>query len=43
MKLVGRVRVLKIFTHRVESGVNCGVVIKVKSVRASLLVLESVH
>ncbi|KAJ0732916.1 hypothetical protein HanPI659440_Chr11g0402721 [Helianthus annuus] len=31
MKLVGRVRVLKIFTHRVESGVNCGVVIEVKS------------
>ncbi|KAJ0884845.1 hypothetical protein HanPSC8_Chr10g0438581 [Helianthus annuus] len=30
MKLVGRVRVLKIFTHRVESGVNCGVVIEVK-------------
>lgn len=31
MKLVGRVRVLKVFTHRVESGVNCGVVIEVKS------------
>ncbi|KAK1425267.1 hypothetical protein QVD17_20616 [Tagetes erecta] len=31
MKLVGRVRVLKIFTHRVESGVNCGVAIEVKS------------
>ncbi|KAJ0837384.1 hypothetical protein HanRHA438_Chr16g0777611 [Helianthus annuus] len=31
MKLVGRVRVLKIFTHRVESSVNCGVVIEVKS------------
>ncbi|KAJ0883140.1 hypothetical protein HanPSC8_Chr10g0417971 [Helianthus annuus] len=31
MKLVGRVRVLKIFTHRVESGVNCGVVIEVNS------------
>ncbi|CAH1416452.1 unnamed protein product [Lactuca virosa] len=31
MKLVGRVRVLKIFTHRVESGVNCGVVIEVRS------------
>ncbi|XP_076954493.1 uncharacterized protein LOC143628950 [Bidens hawaiensis] len=31
MKLVGRVRVLKIFTHRVESGVNCGVAIEVKT------------
>ncbi|MFS7933625.1 hypothetical protein Hanom_Chr04g00382071 [Helianthus anomalus] len=31
MKMVGRVRVLKIFTQRVESGVNCGVVIEVKS------------
>ncbi|KAF5821161.1 hypothetical protein HanRHA438_Chr01g0011001 [Helianthus annuus] len=31
MKLVGRVRVLKIFTHSVKSGVNCGVVIEVKS------------
>ncbi|KAF5779989.1 hypothetical protein HanRHA438_Chr11g0480981 [Helianthus annuus] len=28
MKLVGRVRVLKIFAYRVESGVNCGVVIE---------------
>ncbi|KAL4586159.1 hypothetical protein LXL04_010791 [Taraxacum kok-saghyz] len=31
MKLVGRVRVLKIFTHRVDSAVNCGVVIEVRS------------
>ncbi|KAI3701297.1 hypothetical protein L2E82_45951 [Cichorium intybus] len=31
MKLVGRVRVLKIFTHRVESGINCGVAIEVRS------------
>ncbi|KAL7239076.1 hypothetical protein ACSBR2_005052 [Camellia fascicularis] len=29
MKLVGRVRVLKVFTHRVESRVRCGVVIEV--------------
>lgn len=31
MKLVGRVRVLKVFTHRVDSGVKCGVVIQVSS------------
>lgn len=31
MKLVGRVRVLKLFTHRVESGVDCGVAIEVKT------------
>nr|GEV12124.1 reverse transcriptase domain-containing protein [Tanacetum cinerariifolium] len=31
MKLVGRVRVLKVFTHRVESGVDCGVAIEVKT------------
>ncbi|CAK9136903.1 unnamed protein product [Ilex paraguariensis] len=31
MKLVGRVRVLKVFTHRVESGMRCGVVIQVSS------------
>lgn len=35
MKLVGRVRVLKVFTHRVESGVKCGVVIEVS--RGSIL------
>lgn len=35
MKLVGRVRVLKVFTHRVESGVRCGVVIEVS--RGSVL------
>lgn len=29
MKLVGRFRVLKVFTHRVESRVRCGVVIEV--------------
>ncbi|KAL3517301.1 hypothetical protein ACH5RR_024203 [Cinchona calisaya] len=29
MKLEGRVRVLKVFTHRVDSGVRCGVVIEV--------------
>ncbi|KAL2468825.1 Late embryogenesis abundant (LEA) hydroxyproline-rich glycoprotein family [Forsythia ovata] len=29
MKLVGRVRVLKVFTHRVDSGVRCGVIIEV--------------
>lgn len=31
MKLVGRVRVLKVFTHRVDSGVKCGVMIQVSS------------
>nr|XP_043625115.1 uncharacterized protein LOC122596571 [Erigeron canadensis] len=31
MKLVGRVRVLKVFTHRVESGVSCGVIIQVRT------------
>lgn len=31
MKLVGRVRVLKVFTHKVDSGVKCGVVIQVSS------------
>ncbi|XP_070038000.1 uncharacterized protein [Nicotiana tomentosiformis] len=31
MKLVGRVRVLKVFTHRVDSGVKCKVVIQVSS------------
>lgn len=31
MKLVGRVRVLKVFTHRVDGGVKCGVVIQVSS------------
>ncbi|CAN4111440.1 unnamed protein product [Withania somnifera] len=31
MKLVGRVRVLKVFTHRVDSGVKCGVVVQVSS------------
>ncbi|KAK4339403.1 hypothetical protein RND71_040865 [Anisodus tanguticus] len=31
MKLVGRVRVLKVFTHRVDSGVKCGVIIQVSS------------
>lgn len=31
MKLVGRVRVLKVFTHRVDSGVKCEVVIQVSS------------
>ncbi|XP_024988600.1 uncharacterized protein LOC112523297 isoform X1 [Cynara cardunculus var. scolymus] len=38
MKLVGRVRVLKIFTHRVESGVNCGVAIELQDlcIRRSL-------
>lgn len=35
MKLVGRVRVLKVFTHRVESGVKCGVMIEVS--RGSVL------
>ncbi|CAA2965356.1 Late embryogenesis abundant, LEA-14 [Olea europaea subsp. europaea] len=29
MKLVGRVRVLKVFTHKVDSGVRCGVIIEV--------------
>ncbi|XP_027160472.1 uncharacterized protein LOC113761965 [Coffea eugenioides] len=29
MKLEGRVRVLKVFTHRVDTGVRCGVVIEV--------------
>lgn len=29
MKLVGRVRVLKVFTHRVESEVKCSVDVKV--------------
>ncbi|CAI9101115.1 OLC1v1038369C1 [Oldenlandia corymbosa var. corymbosa] len=28
MKLEGRVRVLKVFTHRVQSGVRCGVVVE---------------
>ncbi|XP_060218392.1 uncharacterized protein LOC132645432 [Lycium barbarum] len=31
MKLVGRVRLLKVFTHRVDSGVKCGVIIQVSS------------
>lgn len=35
MKLVGRVRVLKVFTHRVESEVKCGVMIEVS--RGSVL------
>lgn len=29
MKLVGRVRVLKVFMHRVESKVKCGVAVEV--------------
>lgn len=29
MRLEGRVRVLKVFNHRVDSGVKCGVVIEV--------------
>lgn len=35
MKLEGRVRVLKVFTHRVDTGVRCGVVIEV--IRGSVL------
>lgn len=31
MKLVGRVRVLKVFTHKVESGISCGVAIQVST------------
>lgn len=35
MKLEGRVRVLKVFTHRVQSGVRCGVVVELS--RGSVL------
>lgn len=31
MDLVGRVRVLRVFTHRVESGVKCSVAIQVST------------